>query len=189
VCGTHRSPIPPGDRRKVERNWPPPSNHLNFARRQLLRIKDPGGNGISSKSGAGVDACSCGNIRSAPCASSAASSRPQPSPITSSPIAATGTNSALGLCNRCAPIATTARSGGKTSTATARRSATTAGRPIRAIPPISLLEEEARQAVKRGEINRAVKGRYMEDQLVAWGIWPLDLINIHQRQCRPRRDR
>jgi hypothetical protein len=36
-----------------------------------------------------------------------------------------------------------------------------------------LLEAEAQKAVKTGQISRALKASYLEDQLVPWGIWPL----------------
>lgn len=40
----------------------------------------------------------------------------------------------------------------------------------------SLLEAEAREAVKRGQLSRALKASYMEDQLGPWGIWPLSSL-------------
>ena len=36
-----------------------------------------------------------------------------------------------------------------------------------------LLEIEAQKAVKTGDIRRALKASYLEDQLRPWGIWPL----------------
>jgi hypothetical protein len=36
-----------------------------------------------------------------------------------------------------------------------------------------LLEGEAEKAVKAGQITRALKATYIENQLTAWGIWPL----------------
>ena len=36
-----------------------------------------------------------------------------------------------------------------------------------------LLEAEAQEAVRAGEIRRALKATYLEDQLRPWGIWPL----------------
>lgn len=36
-----------------------------------------------------------------------------------------------------------------------------------------LLEAESEKAVKAGRIGRALKASYLENQLVAWGIWPL----------------
>jgi hypothetical protein len=38
----------------------------------------------------------------------------------------------------------------------------------------SLLEAEAEKDVKAGQIRRAWKSSYLEDQLVPWGIWPLN---------------
>jgi hypothetical protein len=37
-----------------------------------------------------------------------------------------------------------------------------------------LLEDESEKAVKAGQIRRALKASYLEDQLKLWGIWPLD---------------
>jgi hypothetical protein len=37
-----------------------------------------------------------------------------------------------------------------------------------------LLEAEAEKAVRAGKLRRALKATYLEDQLVHWGIWPLD---------------
>jgi hypothetical protein len=37
----------------------------------------------------------------------------------------------------------------------------------------SLLEIEAQKAVKTGQIRRALKASYLENQLSNWGIWPL----------------
>jgi hypothetical protein len=39
-----------------------------------------------------------------------------------------------------------------------------------------LLEAEAEKAVKTGRLKRALKASYLEDQLVAWGIWPLNSL-------------
>jgi hypothetical protein len=39
-----------------------------------------------------------------------------------------------------------------------------------------LLEAEAQKAVKAGQISRALKASYLEDQLVPWGIWPLSSL-------------
>jgi hypothetical protein len=36
-----------------------------------------------------------------------------------------------------------------------------------------LLETEAQKAVKAGELGHTLKASYLENQLVAWGIWPL----------------
>jgi hypothetical protein len=36
-----------------------------------------------------------------------------------------------------------------------------------------LLAVESQKAVKAGQIRRALKASYLEDQLVPWGIWPL----------------
>jgi hypothetical protein len=36
-----------------------------------------------------------------------------------------------------------------------------------------LLEAEAQKAVKVGQLNRALKASYLENQLKDWGIWPL----------------
>jgi hypothetical protein len=36
-----------------------------------------------------------------------------------------------------------------------------------------LLEAEAQKAVKANQLSRALKASYLEDQLAAWGIWPL----------------
>jgi hypothetical protein len=36
-----------------------------------------------------------------------------------------------------------------------------------------LLANESEKAVKTGQIRRTLKASYMEDQLAAWGIWPL----------------
>jgi hypothetical protein len=36
-----------------------------------------------------------------------------------------------------------------------------------------LLEAEAQKAVKAGQISRALKASYLENQLGPWGIWPL----------------
>jgi hypothetical protein len=36
-----------------------------------------------------------------------------------------------------------------------------------------LLEIEAQKAVRAGQIRRALKASYLENQLVPWGIWPL----------------
>jgi hypothetical protein len=37
-----------------------------------------------------------------------------------------------------------------------------------------LLEGEAQKAVKAGQISRALKASYIENQLAPWGIWPLN---------------
>jgi hypothetical protein len=37
-----------------------------------------------------------------------------------------------------------------------------------------LLENEARKAVKTGQLSHALKASYMENELARWGIWPLD---------------
>ena len=37
-----------------------------------------------------------------------------------------------------------------------------------------LLEAEARKAVKAGQLGRTLKASYIENQLSAWGIWPLN---------------
>jgi hypothetical protein len=37
-----------------------------------------------------------------------------------------------------------------------------------------LLETEAQKAVKAGQLVRALKASYIENQLTAWGIWPVD---------------
>jgi hypothetical protein len=37
-----------------------------------------------------------------------------------------------------------------------------------------LLETESQKAVKAGQISRALKASYIENQLVSWGIWPLN---------------
>jgi hypothetical protein len=37
-----------------------------------------------------------------------------------------------------------------------------------------LLEAEARKAVRAGQLGRALKASYLEDQLAPWGIWPLN---------------
>jgi hypothetical protein len=37
-----------------------------------------------------------------------------------------------------------------------------------------LLEAEAKKAVKAGQISRALKASYIENQLAPWGIWPLN---------------
>jgi hypothetical protein len=37
-----------------------------------------------------------------------------------------------------------------------------------------LLEAEAKEAVKAGRITRALKASYLENQLIPWGIWPLN---------------
>jgi len=37
-----------------------------------------------------------------------------------------------------------------------------------------LLETEAKKAVRTGKISRALKANYIENQLTAWGIWPLN---------------
>jgi hypothetical protein len=36
-----------------------------------------------------------------------------------------------------------------------------------------LLEAEAQKAVRAGQLNRALKATYLENQLIPWGIWPL----------------
>jgi hypothetical protein len=36
-----------------------------------------------------------------------------------------------------------------------------------------LLEAEARTAARAGQLDRALKASYLENQLTAWGIWPL----------------
>jgi hypothetical protein len=36
-----------------------------------------------------------------------------------------------------------------------------------------LLEAEAQKAVKAGQLARALKASYLENQLTPWGIWPL----------------
>jgi hypothetical protein len=36
-----------------------------------------------------------------------------------------------------------------------------------------LLEAESKNAVKAGQLSRALKASYIENQLVPWGIWPL----------------
>jgi hypothetical protein len=36
-----------------------------------------------------------------------------------------------------------------------------------------LLQTEAQKAVKAGQLSRALKASYLENQLVPWGIWPL----------------
>jgi hypothetical protein len=36
-----------------------------------------------------------------------------------------------------------------------------------------LLEAEAQKAVRAGQLNRALKASYLENQLIPWGIWPL----------------
>ena len=41
-----------------------------------------------------------------------------------------------------------------------------------------LLEAEAENAVKTGQIRRALRASYLENQLVAWGIWPLDFLRV-----------
>jgi hypothetical protein len=37
-----------------------------------------------------------------------------------------------------------------------------------------LLAAEAQKAVKAGQLARALKASYLENQLAAWGIWPLN---------------
>ena len=37
-----------------------------------------------------------------------------------------------------------------------------------------LLGNEAQRAVKAGQLTRTLKASYLENQLEAWGIWPLD---------------
>ena len=37
-----------------------------------------------------------------------------------------------------------------------------------------LLEAESEKAVKAGQLNRALKATYLENQLRNWGIWPLN---------------
>jgi hypothetical protein len=37
-----------------------------------------------------------------------------------------------------------------------------------------LLEAEAEKAVKTGQLSRALKATYLENQLKPWGIWPLN---------------
>jgi hypothetical protein len=37
-----------------------------------------------------------------------------------------------------------------------------------------LLEAESQTAVKAGQLSRALKASYLENQLVPWGIWPLN---------------
>jgi hypothetical protein len=39
-----------------------------------------------------------------------------------------------------------------------------------------LLEAEAAKAVKTGQLGRALKASYLENQLAAWGIWPLNSL-------------
>jgi len=40
-----------------------------------------------------------------------------------------------------------------------------------------LLEKEAQKDVRTGRIRRALRASYIENQLEAWGIWPLDSFN------------
>jgi hypothetical protein len=37
-----------------------------------------------------------------------------------------------------------------------------------------LLEAEAQKAVRAGQLSRALKASYLENQLAPWGIWPLN---------------
>ena len=37
-----------------------------------------------------------------------------------------------------------------------------------------LLEAEAQKAVRTGQLSRALKASYLENQLAPWGIWPLN---------------
>jgi hypothetical protein len=39
-----------------------------------------------------------------------------------------------------------------------------------------LLQDEAKKAVKAGQLSRALKASYLENQLDAWGIWPLSCL-------------
>jgi hypothetical protein len=39
-----------------------------------------------------------------------------------------------------------------------------------------LLEAESQAAVKAGQLSRALKASYLENQLVPWGIWPLNSL-------------
>jgi hypothetical protein len=39
-----------------------------------------------------------------------------------------------------------------------------------------LLEAEAQKAVRAGQIDRALKAPYLENQLTPWGIWPLSSL-------------
>jgi hypothetical protein len=39
-----------------------------------------------------------------------------------------------------------------------------------------LLEVESQTAVKAGQLSRALKASYLENQLVPWGIWPLNSL-------------
>jgi hypothetical protein len=39
-----------------------------------------------------------------------------------------------------------------------------------------LLEAEAQKAVKAGQLEHALKASYLENQLAAWGIWPLNSL-------------
>src|SRR5262249_55503081 len=39
-----------------------------------------------------------------------------------------------------------------------------------------LLGAESQTAVKAGQLSRALKASYLENQLVPWGIWPLNSL-------------
>ena len=111
-----------------------PRTHCPESPRQL-RSNGPGASGTSSRSGGDGVVCSLRPSRCASSARIAASSRLPPSPTTSCRIVATGTRSGLARSNRSARRATAASSTRSSCEAIATRSATTAGRPIRATRP------------------------------------------------------